>query len=72
MQIASRSFGPNATGRRCTPPSRKGLGSKLIERGLPNADIDWRFPPDGVVCVIELPLTARKATNGAAPPDPAL
>jgi hypothetical protein len=54
------------------PPSRKGLGSKLIERGLPDAAIDWRFLPDGVVCAIELPFAQRKATNGAAPPDPAL
>jgi two-component system CheB/CheR fusion protein len=54
------------------PPSRKGLGSKLIERGLPSAGIDWRFLPDGVVCVIDLPLAERKATNGAAPPDAAL
>jgi len=51
------------------PPSRKGLGSKLIERGLPNAGIDWRFLPDGVVCVIDLPLAERKVTNGTAPPD---
>jgi two-component sensor histidine kinase len=54
------------------PPSRKGLGSKLIERGLPDAGIDWRFLPDGVVCAIELPLAGPKATNGAAPPDRAL
>ena len=54
------------------PPSHKGLGSKLIERGLPSAGIDWRFLPDGVVCVIDLPLAERKATNGAAPPDAAL
>jgi PAS domain S-box-containing protein len=39
-----------------TPPARKGLGSKLIERGLPTATIDWRFEPDGVVCAIDLPL----------------
>jgi PAS domain S-box-containing protein len=49
-------------GPEVTPPTRKGLGSKLIQRGLPNALIDWRFPPDGVVCLIELPLTAAKAT----------
>jgi two-component sensor histidine kinase len=59
-------------GPKVVPPSRKGLGSKLIERGLPDAAIDWRFLPDGVVCAIELPFAQRKATNGAAPPDPAL
>jgi PAS domain S-box-containing protein len=48
-------------GPKVTPPSRKGLGSKLIERGLPNAGIDWRFPPDGVVCVIDLPIAERAA-----------
>lgn len=42
-----------------TPPSRKGLGSKLIERGLPTATIDWRFEPDGVVCIIDLTLDDR-------------
>jgi PAS domain S-box-containing protein len=48
------------------PPSRKGLGSKLIERGLPDAGIDWRFLPDGVECAIELPITAPRPTNGGA------
>ena len=48
------------------PPSRKGLGSKLIERGLPDAGIDWRFLPDGVVCMIELPLAEARTTNATA------
>jgi PAS domain S-box-containing protein len=39
-----------------TSPSSKGLGSRLIERGIPNADIDWRFEPEGVVCSISFPL----------------
>jgi PAS domain S-box-containing protein len=47
------------------PPSRRGLGSKLIERGLPDAGIDWRFEPDGVVCTIDLLLDERGVTNGA-------
>ncbi|MBC8013217.1 MAG: PAS domain-containing protein [Methyloceanibacter sp.] len=46
------------------PPSRRGLGSKLIERGLPSAGIDWRFEPAGVVCTIDLPLDERRVTNG--------
>ncbi|MBK5199361.1 MAG: sensor histidine kinase [Methyloceanibacter sp.] len=49
-----------------TPPSRRGLGSKLIKRGLPNADIDWRFEPEGVVCTIDLPLDERRSANGTA------
>lgn len=49
-----------------TPPSRKGLGSKLIQRGLPDATIDWRFEADGVVCAIDLPLAEPRATNGKA------
>jgi two-component sensor histidine kinase len=41
-------------------PSRKGLGSRLIERGLPGAAVDWRFATDGITCLIDLPLgTAR-------------
>lgn len=41
------------------PPSQRGLGSRLIERGLPDAAIDWRFEPDGVVCLIDVMLTAQ-------------
>jgi len=48
------------------PPSRQGLGSRLIARGLPDAAIDWRFEPDGVVCTIDLPLEAGRPTNGMA------
>jgi PAS domain S-box-containing protein len=48
------------------PPSRKGLGSKLIQRGLPDATIDWRFEADGVVCAIDLPLAERRPRNGNA------
>jgi PAS domain S-box-containing protein len=51
-----------------SPPSRKGLGSKLIERGLPDAGIDWRFLPDGVECAIELPINTPKSTNGRGAP----
>lgn len=55
-------------GPKVAPPSRKGLGSKLIERGLPDAKIDWRLPPTGAVCTIQLPIGARKATNGSGAP----
>jgi PAS domain S-box-containing protein len=47
-------------GPKVKPPTRKGLGSKLIERGLPNARVDWRFPSDGVVCEIELRVAGRE------------
>jgi PAS domain S-box-containing protein len=46
------------------PPQRKGLGTKLIQRGLPNATIDWRFEADGVVCAIDLPLAKPRSGNG--------
>ena len=46
-------------GPRVAPPSQRGLGSRLIERGLPDALIDWRFEPDGVVCLIDLMLAAQ-------------
>ncbi|MBV9566722.1 MAG: PAS domain S-box protein [Hyphomicrobiales bacterium] len=35
-------------------PSRRGFGTSLIERGLPDARIERRFDPDGLVCRIEL------------------
>jgi hypothetical protein len=34
------------------PPQRKGLGTKLIQRGLPDATIDWRFD---VPSIFQLP-----------------
>ncbi|SDM89116.1 PAS domain S-box-containing protein [Methylobacterium phyllostachyos] len=42
-----------------SPPTRKGFGSRLIERGLVSA-VDGRialtYPPEGVRCVVEAPL----------------
>jgi PAS domain S-box-containing protein len=46
------------------PPQRKGLGTKLIQRGLPDATIDWRFEAQGVVCAIDLPLAKVPPKNG--------
>jgi len=37
-------------------PGRSGLGSSLIERGIPNAVVRREFLPEGVVCTIHLPL----------------
>lgn len=36
------------------PPSQRGLGSRLIERGLANAKVDWCFEPEGLICTIAL------------------
>lgn len=43
-----------------TPPSRKGFGSRLLERGLANelgGVVSLEYPASGVVCTIEFPLT---------------
>ncbi|HEX2255298.1 MAG TPA: PAS domain S-box protein [Afifellaceae bacterium] len=39
-----------------SPPLRQGLGSRLIQEGVPGASVDWRFAPDGVRCTIDLAL----------------
>ena len=49
-----------------TPPSRKGFGSRVLERGLAHeldgkVDLDYR--PDGVVCTIDMPAP-RAVLNG--------
>jgi two-component sensor histidine kinase len=52
-----------------SPPSHRGFGSRLIERGLAaelqgEARIDWR--PEGVICTIDAPLDAiRDGDDGA-------
>lgn len=41
------------------PPKRKGYGSELIERSLPyqlGADTELLFEPDGIRCMIAVPL----------------
>lgn len=41
-----------------TPPSSKGFGSRVIERGLAhelNGSVDLDYRPDGVVCTIDIP-----------------
>jgi PAS domain S-box-containing protein len=53
-------------GPRVVPPSQRGLGSRLIERGLPDAVIDWRFEPDGVICLIDLKLAAHAGERPAS------
>ena len=43
-------------GPHVAPPVREGLGSALIQRGLPTAKVEHDFRPDGLRCRIELPL----------------
>lgn len=42
------------------PPKRRGFGSRLIERGLAaelGGEVRMRFDPEGLVCVVDAPLT---------------
>jgi PAS domain S-box-containing protein len=44
------------------PPSRRGYGSLVLERGLAHelgAKVDLSYPPDGAICTIELPVLAN-------------
>jgi two-component sensor histidine kinase len=46
------------------PPSRKGFGSRLIERGLTaqvNANLALDYRPEGVACVVEAALADFQA-----------
>jgi PAS domain S-box-containing protein len=55
-------------GPRVDPPRRRGFGSRLIERGLAaemGGEVQMRFEPEGLVCVIDAPLTVY-AEEGAA------
>lgn len=48
------------------PPSRKGFGSRRIERGLSarvGATIRLDYPPEGVTCVIEAAYTDFQAAG---------
>jgi two-component sensor histidine kinase len=49
-----------------TPPSRKGFGSQVIERGLAHeleGTVQLDYPPEGVSCTINIPLP-RGSLNG--------
>lgn len=39
------------------PPSRKGFGASLIEKGIANAAVRREFRPEGLICTIELFLS---------------
>jgi two-component sensor histidine kinase len=43
-----------------TPPTRKGFGSRLIERGLSGGAVELRYPPEGMVCTLITPLAELK------------
>ena len=42
-------------------PVRRGFGTSLIERGLPDARIERRFEPEGFVCSVELPTSGVRS-----------
>jgi PAS domain S-box-containing protein len=53
------------------PPTRRGFGTRLIERGLAsdlNGAVRLDYPPHGVVCTIEARLPATSATTTFRPP----
>ena len=48
------------------PPTRKGFGSRLIERGLAGAvggSVGLAYEPEGVVCRVEAPLSGFQAAG---------
>jgi two-component system, chemotaxis family, CheB/CheR fusion protein len=47
-------------GPRVTAPASRGLGSTLIESGIPDATVRQDFDPEGLVCTIELPLPEKR------------
>jgi len=57
-----------AGGPRVRPPSRRGFGTRLIERGLATdlrGSVVLEYPPEGVICTIEarLPATLGEAAT---------
>jgi two-component system CheB/CheR fusion protein len=44
-----------------TAPVRRGFGTSLIERGLPDAQIERSFEPEGLICRIELPTSGVRS-----------
>lgn len=45
------------------PPTRQGLGSVLIDHGIPKAIVKRRFDPEGLTCSIELALARRRGSG---------
>jgi two-component system, chemotaxis family, CheB/CheR fusion protein len=50
-----------------TRPGKSGFGTALIEKGIPGATVNREFTPEGLICLIELPLE----TTGLPPPEAA-
>jgi two-component system CheB/CheR fusion protein len=46
-------------------PSTMGLGSVLIDRGIPGAVIDRHYLPEGLSCTITFPLKAGSARRAS-------
>jgi PAS domain S-box-containing protein len=44
-------------GPKVAPPARRGFGTSLIERGLPDARIERSFDPEGLICRVDLPTS---------------
>jgi PAS domain S-box-containing protein len=58
-----------------SPPTRRGFGTRLIERALAadlNGEVVLEFPPEGVICTVEARFPARSFDAPALdePPDP--
>ena len=52
------------------PPTRSGIGSRLIERGLAGSfggEVDLSYPVGGVVCTIDAPLRGLQAEDTPTP-----
>jgi two-component system CheB/CheR fusion protein len=48
-------------GPKVTASTRRGFGTSLIERGLPDARIDRSFEADGLVCRVDLPTSGVRS-----------
>lgn len=44
-----------------TPPSRKGSGTRLIERGLSGGSVTCDYRPEGLACTLTAPLAGLRA-----------
>ncbi len=56
-----------------TPPTRRGFGTELIEGGIAyelHGTVTLDFPPEGVCCVMTLPLEETTTSAGAEPRRP--
>jgi hypothetical protein len=54
------------------PPTKEGLGTKLLDRGIPSASVIRLFEADGFKCVITLARSAVTTGSLATSPEAAL